>query len=167
MRAALVTAICALALSSSACTEKSPGPASASCGAGETANASPPFCFKLPAGFSPRGEPVKRQGWVDFAFSSEDKSTIHFIVRDLDSFDRTWKALTGNAAASKAADVKEEEFAGGKGKILTYTTPEKDPRFVISALYRGAKNVLECETEYRMSAPRPELLDACKSLREP
>ena len=61
----------------------------------------------------------------------------------------------------------EEEIAGGKGKILTYTTPEKDPRFVVSAMIRGSKNTLECEAEYRMSAPRPEVVDACKSIREP
>jgi hypothetical protein len=104
---------------------------------------------------------------VDFAFSREDKATLHFIARDGDVFDRTWKALQGNAASSKSTDAKEEEFAGGKAKILTYTTPEKEPRFVISVVYRGAKHTLECETEYKVSSPRPELLDACKSIREP
>jgi hypothetical protein len=166
MRADLLTVICAAALVLGACSEKPA--ATGSCAAGETASETPPrFCYKVPEGFKPKGEPLKREGWQDTTYTSEDKAAIHFIVRDLDSFDRAWKALQGNAASSKASDVKEEEFADGKGKILTYTTPEKDPRSMISVMLRGAKNTIECEAEYRASAPKPELLDACRSIREP
>ena len=65
------------------------------------------------------------------------------------------------------ADVKEVDFADGKGKLLTYTTPEANPRFMISVMLRGPRNALECEAEYRVSSPKPDLIDACKSMREP
>jgi hypothetical protein len=173
MRDVPLAMVCALALVCGACKPQGsgsgsgPGSAPASCGAGETANASPPFCFKLPGGFKPHGEPLQREGFFSIGFASDDKASIHFNVRELDKFDSSWKALLGNAASSKAADVKEADFADGKGKILTYTTPEKDPRFMISVMLRGAKDALECEAEYRVSSPKPELVDACKSMREP
>lgn len=169
MRAVLLAAVCAATLLSGACSEKPAGSAAAGgCPAGETPSETPPrFCYKVPEGFKQRGEPLKREGWQDTTYVNEEKAAIHFIVRDKDGFDKAWKALQGNAANSKAADAKEEEFAGGKGKILTYTTPEKDPRTMISVMLRGEKNTIECEAEYRASAPKPELLDACKSIHEP
>lgn len=165
MRGTHLTPVCAVALAFCACTSNSSAPGN--CGEAQDGGEPAPFCYTLPNGFSPRGEPLKRKGWVASTFASEDKAQVTFIARDLDGADKAWKALQGNAAASKAADVKEEEFAGGKGKILTFTTPEKEPRVVISAMLRGVKNAIECEAEYRVSSPKPELLDACKSIREP
>ena len=136
------------------------------CGSGETANVDPPMCYKIPAGFAARGEAKKRAGWFSIAYGDE-KSHVEFIARDLDSFDGTWKALQNNPKGAKATDAKEEDFAGGKGKLLTYTTPEKDPKHVISAVLRGAKNAIECEADYRDSAPKPELLQICKAIHEP
>ena len=144
-----------------------PGGSKGACGSGETANADPAFCYKLPAGFAARGEPVARKGWFNIAYSGDDKASVNFIALGPDGFDARWKELQGNSKSAKATDAKEEEFAGGKGKILTYTTPEKEPRFIVSAVYRGAKSVLGCEAEYRVSAPKPALVDACKSIHEP
>jgi hypothetical protein len=137
------------------------------CGAGETANSDPPFCYKVPTGFMQRGEPAKRAGWFSISYGDEGKAKITFIARDLATFDSAWKGLQSNAKSAKASDAKEEEFAGGKGKLLTYSTPEKDPKFIISALVRGTKNCVECEAEYRGSGPKPELLEICKSIHEP
>lgn len=169
MRGNVLFPVCTLALVLFGCTSNgsAPAPAPGACAAGETAGEANAFCYKVPGGFSPRGEPIKRQGWVGVAYASEDRAAVTFILRDLGGFDSAWKALQGNSTSSRATDVKEEEIAGGKGKILTYTTPEKDPRVVISVMLRGAKNALECEAEYHVSAPKPELVDACKSIREP
>lgn len=138
-----------------------------SCGKGETTNADPSFCYKVPSGFTQRGEPAKRAGWFNIAYADEGKGKVSYIVRDLAAFDSTWKGLQANPKGARATDAKEEDFAGGKGKILTYSTPEKDPKHVISVVVQGAKNTLECEAEYRASAPVPDLLDACKSIHEP
>lgn len=166
MRHAALLMITAAALASGACAQKGSSQSSGSRDTNDTSSAAAAW-YTVPSGFKQKGEPLKREGWVDVAYASEDKAQIHFIVRDADSFDRTWKALVGNATSSKAPDIKEEDLPGGKGKILTYTTPEKDPRFVVSTMIRGAKNVFECEAEYRMSAPKPEVVDACKTIREP
>jgi hypothetical protein len=137
------------------------------CGSGETANADPPFCYKVPAGFTARGEPSRRAGWFSIGYADANKARVDFIARDLAGFDSAWKGLQSNPKNAKATDAKEEDIAGGKGKLLTYTTPEKDPRVVISVLVRGTKSTLECEAEYKTSAPRPDLLDVCKAIHEP
>lgn len=160
--AALLIALVALA----SC-KKLTGTDGGSCGKGETANADPPFCYKVPSGFTQRGEPARRAGWFSIAYGDEGKGKVSFIARDLASFDSTWKGLQGNPKGARATDAKEEDFADGKGKILTYSTPEKDPKHIVSVVLLGAKNTLECEAEYRASAPLPELLEACKSIHEP
>jgi len=164
----LAILIAALALASLSCLEGcKKSPTSGACGAGETANADPAICYKVPKGFTQRGDPLKRPGRFSIAYADEGKAKVDFVVSDLDGFDARWKGLQANPKGAKATDAKEEDFAGGKGKLLTYTTPEKEPRFVISALVRGAKKTLECEAEYRTSAPKPELLEICKSIHEP
>jgi hypothetical protein len=137
------------------------------CGSGETANPDPPFCYKVPNGFKQRGETAKRAGWFSIAFADEGKARVDFIVRDLDGFDGRWKALQNNAKGAKATDAKEAEFAEGKGRILTYTTPEKDPKFIVSTMRRGTKHSIECQAEYRTSTPRLDLIDTCKALHAP
>jgi hypothetical protein len=137
------------------------------CGNGETADADKSVCFKVPAGFTPKGDPIKRASWSSVAYGDDGKAKVSFIVRDLATFDSTWKALQGNPKNAKATDAKEEDFAGGNGKLLTYSTAEKDPKHIVSVVIRGAKHVIECEAEYRASAAKPELIDICKSIHEP
>lgn len=126
-----------------------------------------PVCYDLPAGFVPKGDPVNRPDLFSIAYGDESKGKVEFLVRDLDGFDARWKALQGNAKAAKATDVREEDLAGGKGKMITYTTPEKEPRFFVATMVRGAKKSIECVGEYRTSVPRPAVVDACRSAREP
>ena|SRR5258706_7137092 len=152
------------ALAFAACTPSAPK--KASCGAGETANDDPPLCYKVPAGFKASGDAVKREGWFSAAYAS-DKASVSFIARDSSGYEAQWKSLEANSRASKAADVKTEDVAGGKGKLITYTTPEKDARAIISVLVHGAKSTIECEAEYHVAAPKPELLEVCKSIHEP
>ena len=148
----------ALALVAAGCTKSS---SSGTCGGGG------PICYDVPSGFTQKGEPVKRPDLYTIAFVDEGKAKVEFIARDLDGFDGRWRALQGNARLAKAADAKEEDFADGKGKLLTYTTPEAEPRFIVATMLRGAKKSMECVGEYRTSAPKKGVVDACRSIREP
>ena len=157
-RSHFAMALVALALAVAGCKATA---TSGSCRAGS------PVCYELPAGFVQKGDPVERPDLFSIAYADESKGRVEFIVRDLDGFDVRWKALQGNAKAAKATDVREEDLAGGKGKLLTYSTPEKEPRFIVATMLRGAKKSIECVGEYRTSVPRPAVVDACKSAREP
>lgn len=136
------------------------------CGTGETANEDPPFCYRVPEGMTPRGEPIRREGHFQIGFTG-DAGKVSFLARDLATFDSTWKALQANAARAKASDAREEELDGGATRVLTYTTPEKSPRSIVSLLRKGKTHLLECEAEAPKDKGIDPLLAACKALHQP
>jgi hypothetical protein len=136
------------------------------CGSDETANEDPPFCYRIPEGMKPRGEPIRREGHYQIGFVG-DAGKVSFLARDLSTFDTTWRALQSNAARAKASDAREEELDGGATRVLTYTTPEKSPRAIVSVLRKGKTHLLECEAEAPKDKGVDALLAACKALHQP
>lgn len=136
------------------------------CGEGETANEDPPFCYRVPDGMKPRGEPIRREGHYQIGFAGH-AGKVSFLARDLSTFDATWKALQANAARAKATDAKEEELDGGATRVLTYTTPEKSPRSIVSVLRKGKTHLLECEAEAPKETGIGPLLGVCQAVHQP
>ncbi len=137
------------------------------CASGETANEDPPLCYRVPAGMTQKGDPIRRADHFQIGYQGEGGLKVTFLSRAPGSFDSTWKALQANARNSKASDAKEEELDGGKTRVLTYTTPGKDARSILSLVRTGPTRVLECEAEGPKGAPMDEVLAACKAIHEP
>ncbi len=140
---------------------------SSPCASGETANEDPPFCYRVPAGMTQKGDPIRRTGHFQIGYQGDGGAKVSFLARDLGTFDSTWKALQANAAGSKASDAKEEELDGGKARVLTYSTPGKGSRSIISVVRKGTTHVLECEAEATKGTSIDELLAACKAMSQP
>jgi hypothetical protein len=137
------------------------------CASDETRNDDPPFCYRVPAGMKQKGDPIRRTGHFQIGFEGEPRVKLSFLARDAAAFDSTWKALQANATRSKAADAKEEKLDDGKTLVLTYTTPEAEPRSILSVVRAGKSRTLECEAESPKGAPMGELLAVCKAIHEP
>lgn len=136
------------------------------CAAGETANADPPLCYRVPAGMKQKGDPIRRAGHFQIGFEGEPGVKVSFLARD-GALDATWKSLQANAANSKASDVREQVEDGGKTRILTYTTPEAKPRSILSLVRVGKTHTIECEVEAPKGAATDDLVTACKALHQP
>jgi hypothetical protein len=141
--------------------------AGAGCKSGETANDDPPLCYRVPSGMKAKGEPIRRPGHFQIAFAGDGAAKISFLARDAATFDSTWKALQGNAARSKATDAKEEKLDDGKTLVLTYTTPEAEPRSILSVVRAGKTRTLECEVEAPKGSITDDIVAACKGIHEP
>jgi hypothetical protein len=141
------------------------------CAAGETENAKPRFCYRVPAGYRLNEEQSTKEDPIGLDYTN-GKQHLWIRTASAGNYKGSLDAIRDGAKRVGRTDLKEEDIAGGKGKLITAISIMKsgstETRILHIESALAAKTFMaSCQTQYAESTPMTELLDACKSLHEP